>query len=100
MGRVDAGAERHPAWCVVDHARPGAPSEHQADGVAVPVVALAAIRGQPSTAEARELVVVLHGDEEHRWLYVGDGEDQLLDLDPEGWRRVVAAVEVVLARAE
>lgn len=99
MERSDGDPDRHPRWCVVDHGREGAPSRHQGAGRAVDVLVWDAIAGEPSAPTARELVAVLHshGEGGDRWLYVGDGRGQHLDLSGESWQLVIAAVLESLA---
>lgn len=103
MVEVGDGGRGHPVWCVVDHAQVGAPAAHQGRGVEVAVQAWVAgdARSPGGTSSVRELVAVPHGsDDGQLWLYVGDGEDQHLDLTAESWRRVVAAVEGALVAGE
>jgi hypothetical protein len=66
--------------------------------VAVAVVQLAGGEPGRDVPKATEVAVVVHRREkgEQTWLYVGDGTDQCLELTPESWQRVVAALSEAL----
>ncbi|HEY0217336.1 MAG TPA: hypothetical protein VGC57_13185 [Cellulomonas sp.] len=102
-----------PSWCVVRHE----PEDHQHDRkhmstwLTVPAVELVptgaggaagADRAGPREEEqGADLALCLHRRDGAAtvWLYVGDGERQMLELTAESWSRLVPAVERLLARA-
>lgn len=106
-GGVRPGWQREPCppWCVVEHAEDDHPDDrrHVSAGIEVPVMALVGVLegadGHRDRVEARRLVVCAQrrDGEPDTWLYVGDGTDQMVEVDVAGWTRLVSAVRQVLA---
>lgn len=99
-----------PPWCVQEHAEDDHVHDrkHASTWLTVPVVELEPVpagEGGPGAPRERErgeeVALCLHRREGRRtvWLYVGDGERQVLELTVESWARLRPAVDRLLARA-
>ena len=91
-----------PVWCVAVHRDADHPDDrkHTSAIRAVPVIQLCA-SGPTGTDAPRttELVILLQRRDgaPDTWLYVGDGNEQSIEVTPECWRRLVGQVSDVLA---
>lgn len=86
-----------PSWCVVAHHEDDHPDDrkHLSATRTVPVIELTA-DGQTGrdVPRAAELVVLMQRRDgvADTWLYVGDGSDQLLQMTPGSWRRLIGSI--------
>ncbi len=86
-----------PSWCAVAHHEDDHPDDRKHVSVTrtVPVVELA-VDGPTGrdVPRATELVVLAQRRDGavDTWLYVGDGREQLLQVTPGSWRRLVGSI--------
>jgi len=77
--------DRCPWWCVVHHEPGERPADrlHECSGLVVPVIARPRSAPPATVGEVREFVVIVSrkGDRAPTWIYVGDGEEQWLEVD-------------------
>ncbi|MFC7581838.1 DUF6907 domain-containing protein [Schaalia naturae] len=88
-----------PPWCTVRHGRSDPPEDrlHQSSGLAVPVIARSGTAEPETLGEVREFVVVVSrkGGRGPTWVYVGDGEEQWLEIDAQTMSRVAEVLRQV-----